>query len=1164
MYFKAAAQKVQHWYSPDSRPLSFIGLPDDLLIHTINHWSQSDELFSQHTIVLAFADLDRAEAAFEQLRKYSWKHPLYFFPGLEYGPHSGVIPSLDSCNAAFYTLQNLVLNPRPSIVVCPYIALFQKIPVSSFFVKQFLRLELSDIIAPDQLSLKLFQLGFQNVPSIDGPGTFSHKGEIFDIYPPASDPVRLHYFDDMIEEIFHIDKETLRTKQGATLEKIEIGPSFQIFCRERFQKILREKLPRSQTGHRAKIIRREEILESVSSSVIFGDLPYYGPLFLDEYATISEYFSKNQVIYALVEANDCVAKADDAFESMRMQLEDCLTDQSDSNPLPDFDYLYDYAKYTADTIGPQIKFNEIDVVRNLNSSEFEKIEIHLQGLRNYLSAEFNTLFDKKEFIHKTFELIKAKFDLSGSVIVCYQNESSKREIEYFLELLEFGQNLLGRIRFEKSPLRKSFFYEREKILFLSDSEFFSYKESKTKEHSRINIDLFAEQMASLKEGDYIVHSQHGVGRYLGLQSLNNGSCLSDFLIIEYKDGDKIYLPIYKMNLVQKFATDNTKVQVDNLKTKKFDGMKEKARASAKELAFDLIKLQAERQSSHGYAFSAPDHDYYDFELSFPFEETPDQRSATTDVLKSMQKPIAMDYLVCGDVGFGKTEIAMRAAFMAVLDKKQVCVLVPTTVLALQHYNSFCKRFTGFPVNIEFLSRFKSPKESKEIKEKLLKGEIDIIIGTHKVIAKTIKYRDLGLVVVDEEQRFGVGHKEQLKLLKSSVDFLTLTATPIPRTMQLAFLGLRDLSLIKTAPPKRQSIKTYLIKEDDRTLQAAIKKELSRDGQVFIVHNKVKDIEQYTAYISSLVPEAKIVYAHGQLSEKELEERMNAFYKGLYQILVSTTIIESGIDIPSANTMIVDRADTYGLSQLHQLRGRIGRSDRKAFAYFVIPAKKMLTPVAEKRLKALQTYSEIGSGFHIANCDLELRGAGNILGANQSGHIEKIGLELYTELLKDAIAELRGEKKVFRKDVEISTPFPCFIPANYINDSSERLKHYKVLSNCQDHDQISQLREEFLDIYGPLPSELENLLLIIEARNNLRPCGVKQIQVAGTIIAISFDRGVLDKDAQLKDTIIQAFMQKPNRYKFSSDYKVTYSHKREISLDYLLEYSREIAEQIVPC
>ena len=712
-------------------------------------------------------------------------------------------------------------------------------------------------------------------------------------------------------------------------------------------------------------------------------------------------------------------------------------------------------------------------------------------------------------------------------------------------------------------MTEGFYYEGENFLIITDGDLFAAKKNKEKKFKKVDLDLFAEQIATLKSGDYVIHSEYGVGEYLGLEALDIGGDKSDFLVLKYAENDKVYVPVYKLNLIQKHADATAALKSDSLRTNKFALLKARARNSAKILAFDLLKLQAERQSSVAYAFNPPDHMYREFELAFPYEETPDQARAIEEVLDSMQKPVPMDFLVCGDVGFGKTEVAMRAAFKAVEDKKQVAVLVPTTILALQHFNSFSKRFKDFPVRVEFISRFKTAKEAKEILEKAEKGEIDILIGTHKLLSSKLKFLDLGLVIVDEEQRFGVGHKEKLKLMKASVDFLTLTATPIPRTLQMAFLGLRDLSLIKTAPPRRQSIKSYVIKEDELTIQMALQKELLRGGQVFIVHNKVHDIEQYAASIKELVPDAKITYAHGQMNEKDLEDRINSFYNGNYQILIATTIIESGIDIPNANTMIVDRADTYGLAQLHQLRGRIGRSDKKAYCYFVVPRMREISSIAQKRLHALQTYADVGSGFNIASVDLEIRGAGDILGASQSGHVEAVGLELYMELLKDAINEIRGEKKLLKKDIEIVTPYPAFIPNHYISDASERLKQYKRLSNCETHSLLESIREEFQDVYGIFSEELSNLFVVLETRIYLQTLGLKSVAVGGSAITLRFDKQFLENDTQLRDRVVNFFISRPKIYQFTPDYRVIFNQKTVVTQNDLVQFSKTIGEHLIP-
>jgi len=575
-----------------------------------------------------------------------------------------------------------------------------------------------------------------------------------------------------------------------------------------------------------------------------------------------------------------------------------------------------------------------------------------------------------------------------------------------------------------------------------------------------------------------------------------------------------------------------------------------------------LELQAKRKLKQGFSFSEPDHNFANFSLSFKFTETPDQTRAIDDVISDMVSTRPMDRLVCGDVGFGKTEVAIRAAYKAVLDGKQVCILVPTTVLALQHYSSFVERFRETAVSIDFISRFKTPKQANETINRLSEGKVDILIGTHKLLSNKIQFKNLGLLVIDEEQRFGVGHKEKLKLLRENIDTLTLTATPIPRTLQLSFLGIKDLSVIKTPPAKRQSIKSYVIKEDLSTLKLAIEKELKRGGQVFIVHNRVSDIEIYTSKIRELVPQSRIIYAHGQLGERDLEKRISDFYNYKYDILIATTIIESGIDIPRANTMIIERADMYGLSQLHQLRGRIGRSDKKAYAYFVVPSHKKLSEVAAKRLRALQTYADLGSGYALATSDLEIRGSGDILGPEQSGHIGSIGLELYMELLKESINELKGVTTNTKRNVEIQTPYSAYIPKEYIQNSGLRLKYYKKLSNSSSEEDLTNIINSIVDQFGQLPQETENLIYVIKSRLLLSNVGVIFVKTGSFSIQLKFSKELIEENEDLRNKIINLFTQRPKIYKINPDYSINCKFKDKVLISTLLEFSNYLNEQLI--
>lgn len=1157
--FNSLNQRISNWITSKAKqglePLTITGA-------SCEQWATIQKLIleskpsttSSMTYLLVLPTVEEAEHIYDSIKNNIASHQTLYFPGLETSPYGGILPSERNLYRRFHTIDTILTNQKPLIIVLTLEALNLKLPSKDFFLEASLDIEVSDICSPISLAKKLVELGYNSATTVEEPGSFCQKGEIFDIYPISSQPKRIHYFDDMIEEIFAIDMSTGKTKRDTSYEKIRIAPSPNILSQKKYVTTLRENISRPSPGMREKFEKRKNVFDRLSDGNLFNDYPAYLPLFFKDTISLIDLFNIENTVLCLF--NEM------SLSTSNLELNDYLREdyqeQKETTLLPSLEGLYNIT--TIQEISQNyktIKINDIDILTTLDDTTSHKVNLDLVAAKSFINKSINPVGTKPEIIKRTFEFFKENFMSTGNILICTKSKSSIDEINNLFDILDFPRPIRDRIHFLNFKINIGFYYSTEKTLILSDSDIFATKINKIKAQ-RQDLDLFAEQLATLKKGDYVIHNEHGMGEYQGLESLDIGGTLTDYLVILYKGNDKVYVPVYKMNLIQKHADATATLTTDTLRSNKFKNLKDRAKVSAKKLAFDLLKLQAERQSSDAFAFSEPDHNYNDFELSFPFEETPDQKYAIESVLKSMMKPVPMDHLVCGDVGFGKTEVAMRAAYKAVLDKKQVGVLVPTTILALQHYNTFVKRFKDFPVNIEFISRFRTASQVKQVLEDLSLGKVDIIIGTHKLLSNNVKYLDLGLVVVDEEQRFGVGHKEKLKLLKSSVDFLTLSATPIPRTLQLSFLGLREMTLIKTAPPRRQSIKSYLIKKDDKTIQSAIRKELSRGGQVFIVHNRVQDIEQYTADISELVPEAKIVYAHGQLPEKELESRINSFYKGSFQILIATTIIESGIDIPNANTIIIDRADRFGLAQLHQLRGRIGRSDRKAYAYFVIPADRNVSSIAEKRLKALQTYADIGSGFNIATTDMEIRGAGDILGATQSGHIEAVGLELYMELLKEAIGELRGEKRILKKDIEINTPFPSYIPNTYLTDSGERLKNYKRLSNCVELSSLESIKEEFFDVYGAHPEPLKNLFMVLETRIILQELGLKSIQIAGTSIILNFDKTVLEQDEKLRSQVINFFISKPKLYQFTPDYKVIYSEKLAVTGQSLVEFAQKVS------
>lgn len=1161
--FASLLHKIFDLESSGQPSVHISGLNFDQLLFALSCFKkESANFFSKKSNLFILSTNDEAEEFYEKLKSYIKDIEILFFPGIDASPYSGVFAFEKNLYDRFGTLNRIILLKkieRPFILITSIEGASFKNPPKKFFLENQLELRPDDIISFEMLQKKLVALGYSRSSSTEEPGTFAIKGHIFDIYPVGQDPVRLSFFDDLIEKIHRIDPNNQRTINDEEVHLVTIIPNPGILTDSSYSLNLRENIPQFGPSAKNKFENRKAIFQKLTDGMLFENYTAFLPLFFKDPINLFDYLNEFNFRTTLVNAESLKRDFLDFRELLRFEFDQSEQDANSDCILPGPDRLYDFNFFLNLDSFNTIQVDQLNLIgaeKNLISS----IDLKLIPTKMYFNQFLNPGLLKHEYIEGVLKLIGKQFLYDGKILISSNNAVSHDEIKHLISLQDYGPDLLGRIHYIEEQIEEGFFYAAEKTLVLATADLFANKQKKIEQHKKVDLDLFAEQLATLKIGDYVIHSDFGVGEYLGLESLEIGGDKSDFLILKYAEDDKVYVPVYKLNLIQKHADAAAKLKADSLRTNKFVALKTKARASAKELAFDLIKLQAERQISKAYAFSPPDHLYREFELLFPFEETPDQKRAIDDVLSSMQKALPMDHLVCGDVGFGKTEVAMRAAFKAVEDQKQVAVLVPTTILALQHYNTFSKRFKDFPIKIEFISRFKSAKESKEILERAERGDIDILIGTHKILTDKLKFKDLGLVIVDEEQRFGVQHKEKLKLMKSSVDFLTLTATPIPRTLQFAFLGLRDLSLIKTAPPKRQSIKTYVIKEDELTIQTAILKELKRGGQVFIVHNKVQDIEEYTARIRELAPDAKISFAHGQMTEKELEDKINDFYRGNFQILVSTTIIESGIDIPNANTMIIDRADTFGLSQLHQLRGRIGRSDKKAYAYFVIPATREISTIATKRLHALQTYAEMGSGFNIASVDLEIRGAGDILGASQSGHIEAVGLELYMELLKDAINEIKGERRLVKKDIEILTPFPAFIPNNYISNPSERLKQYKRLSNCDGLDGLMIIQSELEDIYGPFSIELSNLFIVLQTRITLQSLGLKSLHLSNQTLTLKFDQSLLNENIILRDKIVSFFLSHPKVYKFTPDYRVIYTHKVTINQSELLKIASDLAQK----
>jgi transcription-repair coupling factor (superfamily II helicase) len=1156
--FNAIQSKINYWLQREEQGLTIKGISPNQWCFLASSFLAPSIFNDSHLIVCA--DQDEAEEAYETLKHL---RNVYFYPGHNHSLYSSIISSENLLLQRWTVLQHMQ-NKLSSIVITTWEGALLLGPPASFFNENSFILKKDDIISPLDLASRLAQMGYFPASTIEEPGTFSRRGEIFDIYPIAHPPVRIHYFDDLIEEIFSIDIDTQKTNRDISFDAVCMIPGVGFLTRDPHGSILRANIPQAQPAFKNKYELRKQIFQKMAQGQLFDNIPLFIPLFFEQPTSLFDYLSKSTKITFI--NHESGSKNFELFLAQQAEdFETLASDVESSSVLPHPDKLYQ-------TVMPvlsqkQLKIERLDISVNLDTPFNDELHLNLKNLKSYLQTKLQISGgvpeNKFEYIKGSLKTLKKELNVQGHLVVNFRSENSRQELQYLME--ENGLTALGsRLQYVHGMLNEGFFYKNENIFVLSESDFFSIKKKKTKQMRSVNKDLFAEQLATLKINDYVIHRDFGIGVYKGLETIQAGDQQSDYLVLLYEGNDKVYVPVYKLNLVQKHADSSSGLKVASLKSKKFAELKQKARGSVKKLAFDLLRLQAERKLQGGFPFSAPDHIFKEFELTFPFEETADQQKAIFDVIEDMQEQFPMDRLVCGDVGFGKTEVAMRAAMKAVLDKKQVVVLVPTTVLALQHFHSFKKRFENFPVNINFISRFKSAKEKKQVMEEVSLGRVDILIGTHSVLSDKLEFFDLGLLIIDEEHRFGVGHKEKLKVLKSGIDVLTMTATPIPRTLQLSFLGIRDLSLIQTAPPRRQSIKTYIIKENDLTIKSAVEKELARGGQIYYVHNRVHDIEEHELYLKKLVPNARISVTHGQMPERELEKRINDFYDHKSDILLATTIIESGIDIPNANTMIIDRADTYGLAQLHQLRGRIGRSDRKAYAYFVVPEHRVISETAQRRLQALQTYAEMGAGFSLASSDMEIRGAGDILGGEQSGHIESIGLEFYMDLLQEAIQEIRGEQKISVRNIEIQAPFSAYIPNSYISDHALRLKYYKRLSNCNDLNRLEDIISEINDSFGLTPKELEALYSILRARITIQPLGMRLAKVSGSLINLYFDQEILNHNTQLRDKILNSFMNKPKLYKLNPDTSITCFFKEPVSHHMLLGFAKHIAGQIGVC
>lgn len=1089
------------------------------------------------SILIITPTQEEAENLAKDINFFLGRDIALFYPSWEILPFEAQSPHPDITAARINILYTLTQAPHHIVVTTPS-AILQRVMPKHILTSSLQRFEVGKEADREEVLQRFSQIGYSRVAMVEERGEMRIAGGILDIFPSSySAPIRIEFFGDEVEAIKTFDIATQRSKE--IMNEAVILPAREIV----FSKESRE-LANVKLRQRAEELELPgDVMESLSDRIrdgaIFSGIDFLMPLFYQGMNTVFDYLADDCILF-LDNPND-IYKAVNEFENEILDGKTRSEQKRQFFVRPEEIYL-SFGEFES-------AIDKIAVVTM--ESSISTFPAHIKGGIEF-SAESNLDIRqdistrKEEILRPLADRIKNWQDLGWGIFIACHNAGQAERLKELLEGYHlnagYGTKNTDLISAACLPvsnpliiigdLSSGFRFPSLNLAFITEEEIFGQKVRRRPPPSH-KIDVFLTQLQDLSAGDFVVHAIHGIGLYQGLKRLKIEDSENDFLILEYKEGAKLYLPVQKLNLIGKYhGVEGKRPEIDKLGSAKWEKTKGRVKKAVEEMAKELLELYAQRKVVEGFSFSKQEKLFSEFEASFDYDETPDQANAIEDVLKDMEEPKPMDRLICGDVGYGKTEVAMRAAFKAVLDNKQTAVLVPTTVLAQQHYLTFTNRFSAYSVIIDMLSRFRSNREQKETLKKLAAGEVDIIIGTHRLLQKDIAFKDLGLIIVDEEHRFGVSHKERLKQMRKQVDVLTLTATPIPRTLHMSLAGIRDLSIINTPPEDRLAIKTIVARFDDNLIRDAIRRELARGGQVFFVHNRVQSIGAISDYLKRIVPEARVGIAHGQMIEKELEKVMTAFINKEYDILLSTSIIESGLDIPSANTILINRADKFGLAEIYQLRGRVGRSSHRAYAYLLTPPDLTLTDDAKKRLKVLQELSDLGAGFRLAAYDLEIRGAGELLGARQSGQIAEVGFEMYSQLLEDAIKELKGEKTEKEIEPEINLKISAYISETYIPDERQRLNIYKRIASAASEDELIGLKEEVKDRFGDMPELASNLFKIMGLKPMLKRLKIAELNQRGNYIYITFS-----KDTNVEPQNLLALVKKnPKKFRLTPDSK----------------------------
>lgn len=1085
-------------------PININGLSDSGKSYSI--FSIYNEIDSP-MIILTNNDME-AKNIYEDLSFYT--NDIYYFPAKEVVFYNIDAISGDLRWARLKVIKE-ILNDSKKIIVTSIDSLTSVYTPKELFNKYNITLNIDDEVDFKDLSKKLLECGYERVEAVEGKGEFSLRGGILDVFPPISTyPYRIELFGDTIDSI-----RTFNTESQRSIEKVntmEIFPAKEVILDDEAlnrgkENILKEfeEIKSNGKSDDERIEKLQTIIkanvESLTETLTFETVDSYLPYFYERIDSFFDYV-KNY-IYVVDDVKKCEGKLESCYYEFKENYEAFLQRggilPSQINLLLDEEELIE--KLELEKVITLDVFDNNTKILNPNR-KYLLNSITLNSYQGQLDLLIDDIKDKKSKGYRTIILSGTR--PRGERLV---NTLRDRDIESVYKD-DVSSIELGEVVITFGNLLKGFEYPELKLCVISDKDVFGeakrkISKKKTNKKGIGKIKSFAE----LKLGDYVVHANHGVGVYKGIKQIEVGGHKRDYLDIVYDKGDKLYVPVDQLDLVQKYIGSEGKTpKVNKLGSAEWSKAKAKVRKSINEIAQDLVKLYATRATLKGYKYNKDTEWQRQFEDEFPFEETPDQLTSLEEIKKDMESDKPMDRLLCGDVGYGKTEVAIRAAFKAVMDGKQVAFLVPTTILAEQHYKNMIKRFSDFPVKIDMISRFRSAKEQKATIQAAKEGNVDILIGTHRLVSKDIVFKDLGLLIIDEEQRFGVAQKEKIKNLKKNVDVLTLSATPIPRTLHMSLTGARDISVIETPPEERYPIQTYVVEQNDQLVRDAVLREINRGGQVYYVYNRVDSIENMAKYLAELIPECKIGIIHGQMTERQLETEMVRFMNKDYDLLVCTTIIETGIDIPNVNTMIIHDSDKMGLSQLYQLRGRVGRSNRIAYAYFMYTKDKVLTEVAEKRLKALKDFTELGSGFKIAMRDLEIRGAGNMMGSAQHGHMAAIGYDLYCRMLEDTIKIIKGEIEKEPIETTVDLKVDAYIPGTYIEDEIQKIEVYKKIAAIESIDDYMDIKAELEDRYSEIPDPVYNLMDIAYIKSRAKILSIEEIKETPKEIKFIFADG----------------------------------------------------------